>query len=442
MSSTDVPAPPSDLTAAELADLERSVDVVFAAPIWLRREHEKLLRLAKHDCHASVAALLEARFVERNGLPDLGAGLFPSVANVEQIGRKTEVFAARLEQYPEAMILSAEAPAAIALVSGIRRPAPSIDAIALESGEFFHAGWQKLGITYALRDGIPHIVPELSARHHEGIYARGGRRAWTGAAFKGAALKADTLAVICDAFPDPNYCHWLLDWMPRFRVIQAIEPDVSKLSVFLSVPPRKFQIDFLNSLGISPDRILVGQKDGGFSENLVSARRIIGSSLTNRSFRHGLHGGGQWASNFLRQAFSVEARKPSLNIIIKRKKDRNLVFDAITAKILDDSGYQDVYLEDLDINKQVEIFSNSASVIAPHGAGLANIVFCQPGTKILEIFPVGHSTAAYFFAAHASNLAYFCAVGSRPGDQTKPNPYEYDIQVPSEIMENFLSHTP
>jgi capsular polysaccharide biosynthesis protein len=47
--------------------------------------------------------------------------------------------------------------------------------------------------------------------------------------------------------------------------------------------------------------------------------------------------------------------------------------------------FQKVYCEDLSIKEQVALFWNAAWVLAPHGAGLTNIMFCRHGTGVGEI---------------------------------------------------------
>ncbi len=46
-----------------------------------------------------------------------------------------------------------------------------------------------------------------------------------------------------------------------------------------------------------------------------------------------------------------------------------------------------VSLEGLPLIEQVRLFSSARLIVAQHGAALANLVFCRPGTRVLEIFP-------------------------------------------------------
>ena len=44
-----------------------------------------------------------------------------------------------------------------------------------------------------------------------------------------------------------------------------------------------------------------------------------------------------------------------------------------------------VKLGELTFTKQIEVFNNANLILGLHGAGFANIAFCKPGTKIIEL---------------------------------------------------------
>jgi len=56
--------------------------------------------------------------------------------------------------------------------------------------------------------------------------------------------------------------------------------------------------------------------------------------------------------------------------------------------ILKKHNFHKVFLEHLSIPEQVKLFRSSSHIIAPHGAGLTNILFAHAGVKILEIRPL------------------------------------------------------
>jgi len=89
----------------------------------------------------------------------------------------------------------------------------------------------------------------------------------------------------------------------------------------------------------------------------------------------------------------IRALKNTLKIESDRKRKifvtRN---DAKTRKLLNAEklmialkGWETITLEDLPIMEQVKCFAEASHVISTHGAGLTNLLWCEPGTKVLEI---------------------------------------------------------
>lgn len=52
---------------------------------------------------------------------------------------------------------------------------------------------------------------------------------------------------------------------------------------------------------------------------------------------------------------------------------------------LRNEGLEVVLPGSLSVRQQVKTFRSASLVIGPHGAGLSNIVFCRPGTRIYEL---------------------------------------------------------
>ena len=50
--------------------------------------------------------------------------------------------------------------------------------------------------------------------------------------------------------------------------------------------------------------------------------------------------------------------------------------------------FKNIILEDLSFSDQITYFNNAKFIIAQHGAGLFNLVFCKENTSILEIEPI------------------------------------------------------
>lgn len=76
---------------------------------------------------------------------------------------------------------------------------------------------------------------------------------------------------------------------------------------------------------------------------------------------------------------------PSKKIFITRKdaKTRQLVNQEELMLAL--AGFKPVELSQYSVKEQMQIFDSASHVVATHGAGLVNLLWCQHGTKVIEI---------------------------------------------------------
>ena len=121
-------------------------------------------------------------------------------------------------------------------------------------------------------------------------------------------------------------------------------------------------------------------------------------------------------SNSIKILSSIEAQRKTNKhkIYITRRNDsfRNLINEGDVIKKLKKLDFKIVDLKSLEIIDQVNLFANASCVISATGSGLANIVFCKPGTKIIEISPryqfeyERHLKSRYSFVANKLDLEY------------------------------------
>jgi Glycosyltransferase 61 len=66
------------------------------------------------------------------------------------------------------------------------------------------------------------------------------------------------------------------------------------------------------------------------------------------------------------------------------------------------------------VQTQIETFAAAKIVLGIHGAGLANIMWCQPDTKVIEIFHPKFAPWCYAILANQLGMDYYC-LGRQPG---------------------------
>ena len=194
--------------------------------------------------------------------------------------------------------------------------------------------------------------------------------------------------------------------------------DYSKLKVLdLTSPGGKFYSHFLfdvlpkvqaiKSLGIDLnffDKIIINFKDLPFIKEAfeilnIDFNKVEGRSAYNRILkcscfvsvsepRDALYT-SDWIVDFIRETFSSNlpiSAGTSLYISRNLGSKRIITNENEFINELHLAGIDTIYCEKNTVKQNAKIFRAANVVVAPHGAGLANIVFCRPGTTVVELF--------------------------------------------------------
>jgi capsular polysaccharide biosynthesis protein len=202
-----------------------------------------------------------------------------------------------------------------------------------------------------------------------------------------------------------NYAHWLYDVLPRLHLLRRaglVTPGARYL-----VPPidTEFKHTSLDRLGISPDDCI---EVGG-------PVAIVGDTIAASS-GHRSHGRVEpWIPEFLRDAFLREAPQTGLRLYVNRRdtKIRRVLNEEALESALAERGFRSISAADFDFQDKMDLYSSADFIVAPHGAGLANLAFCSPGTHIVEIDGDDWSDPWYGDVARAMDLSYTLIRGFR-----------------------------
>ena len=80
--------------------------------------------------------------------------------------------------------------------------------------------------------------------------------------------------------------------------------------------------------------------------------------------------------------------------------------DDVLDSFLATQGFTTVVPESLSPAARIALFRGAEMVIGGHGEALADIVFCQNGTRVLEISPRAHFRPRYWMLAEKCGLIY------------------------------------
>ncbi|WP_415295123.1 glycosyltransferase family 61 protein [Candidatus Pelagibacter sp. Uisw_113] len=203
--------------------------------------------------------------------------------------------------------------------------------------------------------------------------------------------KTGTLLALIQDGSENNYSHWLLDILPRLKIIEKNNL-IKKIDYFL-LPELKysFQYETLRVLNIPLQKILSNKKN-----RHVEAHTLIATNhpwYKKGHVRDEMINMPEWIIFWLREKFLLNKiyKNNYKKIYIDRSDSEFNHCKMINPEevwiFLKNKGFKRLKLTQIDFNEQVSLFNNADIIIGAHGAGLTNIIFANPGTKIIEIQP-------------------------------------------------------
>ena len=183
-----------------------------------------------------------------------------------------------------------------------------------------------------------------------------------------------------------NYYHTLIEQLPR--ALPFVEFLKERPDICLHVPRRSgstlpevvlksFGLNNRVISGHSTARVVYIPHGGGCHQvNLVNTQLLVAAS-----------------NKFLQQQLNMPdfTRTQPVAILLKRKRRFLVNHDAILNEMSSfclANSIECIVYDDSDIPSYIDtqaLFKRAVVVVGGHGAGLSNIVFCQPGTVVVEI---------------------------------------------------------
>lgn len=214
-----------------------------------------------------------------------------------------------------------------------------------------------------------------------------------------------------------HYYHFISDDIfPLLYFLRNYGKAVGPMSVVIPADSPKFVTDVLAALCMCHGNLGVTQL--ARNERIVGARTLW---LERQAFTY------EWmpvtraaADEFcglLMQAYGIDARRSgtgSRKLFVSRAgmRQRQLTNEKALTDRLAGAGFETFVPSAQDHRAQVETFRSASIVVAVHGAALTNLVFCRPGTLVIEIFPSNHVKSTYCWLSNKLGLTYLSVMGT------------------------------
>lgn len=217
------------------------------------------------------------------------------------------------------------------------------------------------------------------------------------------------------------YFHWLLDVLPRLFIAREAGLERGRWLYVSSAKP--FQKETLGALG------LLGRTIEPDESAIIHARDIV---IPVHQIAIG-HLPPAWVVRYLRHEVlsnlgTAQSRFGKRLYISRNDADRRHIVDeeALIAALAS-SGFEKVVPGQLSVREQAAAFANAEVIVGAHGSSLANLVFCQPRTTIVELFSNNYFDEGPYRLAQAVDLNYYYVRARSVHQRGLPIESDYEI---------------
>lgn len=196
------------------------------------------------------------------------------------------------------------------------------------------------------------------------------------------------------------YSHFLFDILPKIHLLQSTGIDLNFFDkIIINYKDLPFVKESFTRLGIDLSRVV--SRD--FSNRLLHSKCFVSVSEPRDSLYT-----AEWIVEFIRKTFSDMKPVDNFTSIYMSRNhgtSRIIVNEKVLIEDFASNNIDILYCEDFSIKENANAFRRANIVVTPHGAGLTNIVFCRPGTTVVELFS-SHWSDEFWKLAVSCGLHY------------------------------------
>ncbi len=305
-----------------------------------------------------------------------------------------------------------------------------------EFPKLYNAEYYKLGDTVVEHYSLPSVADATVIEYLTKFKTRVSRRPFylkmVGARLMSVALVSPDGSAVCrdsssafgmqlddhwllhsnESFPEPSilentsiavcfhkrfaYYHWLFDELTRLLLLDRDILKNARNIITTGMMP-----EVVDLLGIKHNIIIPQDSSHYQAEELIIPNLLAYSGFPIRKQIDLLN---DFVSAFKKPPRHFGER---LYVTRQRTNGRRVLNENEVWPVLEKSGYRKIFFEDLTWREQVHAMHHAKSVVGPHGANLANTVFCQSGTQVIEFLHHNYFHHCYWLQCSARGLEYY-----------------------------------
>lgn len=252
----------------------------------------------------------------------------------------------------------------------------------------------------------------------------GSRAAMAG--WVGPVMESDNAAALW-SHPWMGYYHWIIDVAPKIVLLQEkFGRDLAEWKLCYPRQDTDFEKETLAMLGVPDSSVIDTRGLRAVRAGKVALSVLLGwyeiqpaaALLRERLIDQAGHGAGE-------------------RIYVSRKGRRKCVNEQEVFALLAARGFTFVDDKPRSLSEQIGIFSSAKVIVAPHGAALTNLLWCEEGAQVVELFGETYQPPYYRNLSAFRSLNYH-KIGADISDEGHWSEVNADIMVDLSALESLL----
>lgn len=210
---------------------------------------------------------------------------------------------------------------------------------------------------------------------------------------------------ICNSAEIQNYYHWIVEAALPLHIMLPYLPQGCRLLLPGAIAAWREKggagigfdhLKVLAALGFDGLQVVASAADAVRVEDVTFPDQFYSQEFPAAALR-----------SFRDRAHAAQSPGPATRkVFIQRRRGRSVGYEAQMGRFLKQEGFETHFLEFMEPAEQIRLFAEAAFVVSPHGAGLANLLWCRPGTRVLEITPRTEFRPYFWLLAEKLGLNY------------------------------------
>lgn len=212
-------------------------------------------------------------------------------------------------------------------------------------------------------------------------------------------------ALILGSTGGDSYFHWMTDVLPRVRLVKEAGYAMNSFDHFIiNKLVAGYHKETLNYLKIPSKKIReLGTKPSGYlcEEAVVPSLPSFPGVVPPETIQ------------YLRCIVPEKPQQEIQKLYIERGKSkrRRIPEEGRIIDWLITQGFEIIDPGNMSVIDQATAFAHAEMIVAPHGGALTNLLFCRPGTKVIELLSSKYPNPCYRDLCGVARLPYIGIIG-------------------------------